>query len=355
LTKKGMQMFDTIVIGGGQAGLATGYHLKRAGLDYAILEANQQPTGSWASYYDSLKLFSPARYSSLPGFAFPGHPDRYPLRDEVVAYLSDYAKRFDFPILTQTSVNCVEKEGKNFRIFTQDGKEFQAHTVIVATGAFNHPHLPQIPGQEVYQGTILHSASYKTPYPFKNQRVVVIGGGNSALQIAVELAQFANVSLATRQPIRFISQCIFGRDIHFWARYIGFDRLPLNEKSSPNVLDTGIYRAAIAIGKPDRRPMFGSFTEKGVLWTDRTVEDVDTVIFATGFKPNHTFLQALNGGSVHYHRAGISSTTSGLYYVGVSGQRSFASATLRGVGADAHHVIRHLRRYLQATGLKKGA
>jgi putative flavoprotein involved in K+ transport len=346
-------MFDTIVIGGGQAGLAAAYHLKRAGLEFAILEANSQATGSWASYYDSLKLFSPSRYSSLPGMNFPGHPDRYPIRDEVVNYLAEYAQHFDFPILSHTAVRRVEKTNSHFQLLTNDGREFQARTVIAATGAFNRPYSPQLAGQSSYQGAVLHSSSYKNPHPFMRQRVVVVGGGNSAVQIAVELAQYAHVSLATRQPIRFKPQCILGRDIHFWARYTGLDYLPLNEKAVPTVVDTGIYRAAIAAGKPDARQMFMSFTEKGVIWSDGTVENVDSVIFATGFTPNHTFLEALNHGSARYHRDGISSTTSGLYYVGISGQRSFASATLRGVGADAEYVVKHLQRYRHA--IKKGA
>jgi putative flavoprotein involved in K+ transport len=347
-------MHDVIVIGGGQAGLATGYHLQQAGLNFVILESTQQTTGSWPRYYESLKLFSPARYSSLPGLAFPGDPERYPYRDEVVAYLQNYALHFNLPIVLNAYVRQITNRKNTFAILTADARQYQARSIIVATGSFNRPHLPMFPNQETFEGEILHSAHYRQPEPYRGKRVVVVGAGNSAVQIAAELATVAKVTLTSRAPIKFRKQRILGRDIHFWLKVTGIDTLSLphwkTAPSSPAVLDTGVYQAALQMGKPDHKPLFMRFTPDGVIWADGCHEAIDTVLFATGYEPNVDFLAdlgALNTVGQPSQKAGIG-TLAGLYFVGLSGQRSFASATLRGVGADARYVITHLRRYLRS-------
>jgi putative flavoprotein involved in K+ transport len=351
-----METYDAIVIGAGQSGLAAGYHLQRYGLRFVILEAGSEATGSWARYYDSLKLFSPARYSSLPGMRFPGDPERYPTRDEVVDYLRGYAQHFQLPIMTNTRVERVERQGTSFQVFTSQGQTLSARSVIAATGAFSRPHIPQFAGQDAYTGQILHSSAYINPLPFKDQRVLVIGAGNSAVQIATELAQSAQVTFTSREPVRFMRQRILGRDIHFWIRISGFDTWRRQfpqwspfEVKQQGVQDTGIYQAALQSGNPTWNPFFTRFTEHGVEWADSTDQAFDTVIFATGFRPNLPYLQPLGALDEHgnaLHNSGISTSVAGLYYVGISGQRSFASATLRGVGADAAYVIRDLKYYL---------
>jgi putative flavoprotein involved in K+ transport len=137
-----METYDAMVIGGGQAGLATGYHLQRDGLRFVILEAGSEATGSWTRYYDSLKLFSPARYSSLPGMPFPGDPERYPTRDEVVDYIRGYARYFHLPIVNNVRVERVEHHDTTFHVFTSQGQTLSARGVIAATGAFSRPALP---------------------------------------------------------------------------------------------------------------------------------------------------------------------------------------------------------------------
>lgn len=218
-------MYDTLVIGAGQAGLAASYFLKRAGLSFAVLEATTASTGSWPQYYDSLRLFSPARFSSLPGSPFPGIPDRYPHRDEVSTYLRSYAEHFHLPIFFQQEVCQVQRVGSYFEVVTTAGTSYQARTLIAATGAFRQPYVPVFPGQDRFQGQILHAASYRHPDPFRGQRVLVVGAGNSAVQIAVELAQVAQVTLTSHRPVRFVSQRPGGRDVHFWMWLLGVDRL----------------------------------------------------------------------------------------------------------------------------------
>ena len=343
-------IYDTIVIGAGQAGLATGYYLQRAGLRFLILEAGDEPGGSWPHFYDSLSLNSTARYSSLPGLPFPGQPDRYPRRDEAVAYLRSYAAHFALPIVTGARVVKVERSGRFFQVFTGDKGYFKARTIVAATGFFGQPHLPDLPGQAQYRGQVWHVASYRRPEPFRQQRVVVVGGGNAAVQIGVELAQVARVTLATRHPLRYLPQRLLGRDIHFWLNLSGLDRTQwLDEKSMP-VFDTGTYRTAITTGQPDRRPMFERFTPDGIIWSDGRFEKVDAVIFATGYRPHLAYLAelgALDETGRARQRRGASTTVPGLYYVGLPRQRTVASATLRGVGADAKIIVNYLRRYCE--------
>jgi putative flavoprotein involved in K+ transport len=344
-------IYDSIVIGGGQAGLAAAYHLKRAGLRFVILEAGAQAAGSWPSYYESLKLFSPAAYSSLPGLPFPGKGNRYPSRDEVIDYLTGYAKHFDFPVVTNTRVETVEALANEFRVRVNTGEVYSARSVIAATGSFSRPHIPEIQDQPIFRGAVLHSSAFKRSAPYQGQRVIVVGAGNSAVQIAYELAQVARVTLATRAPVKFFPQHILGQDVHFWTWLTGEDNRPYkNGQRSIHVLDTGVYRSAIEAGQPDRRPMFTAFTESGVEWADGQTESVDAVILATGYQPNLGFLaglHALDSDGQAQHNGGVSTTTPGLYYVGLDNQRAFSSATLRGVGRDAAYVIRHLRQWVR--------
>jgi putative flavoprotein involved in K+ transport len=343
-------IFDTIVIGAGQAGLATAYYLQKNNLNYLVLEASEQTAGSWPSYYDSLTLFSPARYSSLPGYQFPGDPERYPTKREVISYLVEYADHFGFNISTGERVTEVQKDQVFFQISTSKQNVFYTKTVISATGDFAHKYIPNIDGIDIFKGLKIHSSDYKNVEDYNNQRIVVVGGGNSAVQIAFELAKVSNVSIATRRPLSFTPQRLLGKDIHFWLRITGVDYLPLDKWFSINtaVLDEGIYKQAILNNKPDRKPIFTSFTEEGVIWEDGKEEKIDTVIFATGYRPNVAFLQSLNGAlddlGSPLQRKGVSQTVNGLYYVGLSWQRSFSSATIRGVGPDAKYVVKQIKR-----------
>lgn len=350
------QRSDTIIIGGGQAGLATARVARRLGLSPVVLEAAQSIAGSWPHYYDSLTLFSPARRSALPGAPFPGDPNGYPSRDEVVAYLAGYAERLDADIRTghrviKVAAGSGEGAGRVLEVVTERGESFTAPVVIAATGAFSRPYRPDLPGLGSFTGSVLHSSEYRRPGEFAGRRVVIVGGGNSAVQIAIELAENCRVTLATRHPLRFMPQRVAGVDMHIWLQRTGLDAagwarpLLTGGKGTP-VFDTGTYRARIATGNPDRRPVFTGLDGDHVVWADGTRERVDVVLLATGYRPGVDYLAdlgALDEAGLPLHRGGISTTRSGLGYVGLEWQRSFASATLRGVGADARHVLTRLR------------
>lgn len=340
-----MKPWDVIIIGGGQAGLAAGRRLRLAGVDFLILDAANSVGGSWRHYYNSLELFSPRRYSSLPDLPMTGSPSTYPKRDDVIGYLGDYAAKFDLPVRLNSEVVAIERDEAVFLLKQANGKVEHAKALIVATGAFGAPVTPEIDGQDAFEGEILHSSEYLSPTLFASKRIIVVGAGNSAVQIGVELSEVAKVTLAVRDRVRFLPQMVLGQDIHWW-----FDKLRLNGTNlfsdhGVPVIDNGRYRAALRQAKPPTRPMFGSFSKDGVVWSDGTQEAVDTVIFATGFKSATPFLRdigALDADGSPLHRIGISTTVPGLGYVGLSGQSGFASATLRGVGRDAEIVVSHL-------------
>ncbi|GGY05370.1 monooxygenase [Streptomyces minutiscleroticus] len=351
-----MEYVDVAVIGGGQSGLAAAHALLREGLRPVVLEASGAAAGSWPRYYDSLTLFSPARYSSLPGMPFPGDPDHYPHRDEVAAYLAAYATRLDVDIRTGHRVTGVRRGDAGFEVEVADGnRALAARAVVAASGTFGHPHRPALPGLEGSTGTVLHTAEYRRPKPFAGQRVVVVGAGNSAVQIAAELATTARVTLASRAPVKFARQKIAGRDLHFWLRRTGLDAAPLGgllrQPPTQLVIDDGRYRAALNQGAPDRRPVFTGIDGAKVCWTDGSREEVDAIVLATGYRPDLPYLdgldRALDAAGHPRQRGGVSATVSGLAFTGLEWQRSLSSNSLRGVGRDADRIARHLAAHLR--------
>lgn len=348
---------DVAVIGAGQSGLAAAHCLLGVGLEPVVLEASERAAGSWPRYYDSLTLFSPAGYSSLPGMPIGGDPDRYPYRDEVAAYLLRYADRLDADIRIRARVREVRTEGGTFTLTLEDGGQLSARAVVAASGTFGRPYRPPLPGLESFTGNLLHAAEYRTPEPFAGQRVVIVGAGNSAVQIAAELAVRAQVTLAARHPVRFARQRTLGRDLHWWLKRTGVDALPvgrfLRTPPAQLVIDDGRYRTAVASGAPDLRPVFTGIDGAKVTWADGSAEAVDAILLATGYRPDLGYLAplgALDAAGHARHREGVSLTHPGLAYVGLEWQRSLSSNSLRGVGRDARGIARHLAGHLRRSG-----
>jgi putative flavoprotein involved in K+ transport len=343
-----MTSADLVVIGGGQSGIATAHAATRRGLRPLVLDASSGPGGSWPAYYDSLTLFSPARFSGLPGMPFPGDPDRYPVRDEVVEYLTARTAALDADVRFGARVRQVTADGDGFRITTMDGEVVRAPTVVAASGGFGAPFRPALPGLESFTGRVLHAAEYREPGGLAGSRVVVVGGGNSAVQIAVELARVAAVSITTRGPLRFQRQRFLGRDFHWWLTRTGLDTSrwgPRLVSGTVPVIDDGRYRAAIAAGRSDHRPLPRRFDGNRIVWADGVTEPVDVVLLATGYRPDLPYLAgtgAVDEHGVPRHDGGVSSVVPGLGFVGLERQRSFASATLRGAGRDAAFVLDRL-------------
>jgi putative flavoprotein involved in K+ transport len=343
-----------VVVGGGQAGLAAAKALRDMSVPAVILEAGDRPAGSWPRYYDSLRAFSPAEFNAMPGVPFPGAPERYPTRDEVAEYLQGYAAWLDADVLTHTRVQMICQDGAGFVVHTADGRSLRASGIVAASGSFANPVRPDIPGEETFTGELLHVADYRHPTAFRGRRVIVVGAGDSAAQVAHELAAVATVSLAARHPVRFIPQHLAGRDIHYWLRETGFDALPAGWLTKITggavVTDSVGFAQTLAEGAVDQRPMFVALDGNQVVWPGGQREPADAIIFATGYRPSLDYLRglgALDSDGAPIHDGGVSATHLGLVYVGLEHQRSYASNTLRGVSDDARAVTAPLAAWIR--------
>jgi putative flavoprotein involved in K+ transport len=354
--------FPVVVIGAGQSGLAAARALSEHDTSTVILEASDRPAGSWPLYYDSLRAFSPASFSAMAGMPFPGNPSRYPTRDEVAEYLESYAATLDVEIQTNTRVLTVHDDDDGFVVVTEDGRELQAAGIVAASGSFSNPYRLTIRGDTSFTGELSHVADYRTPTPYAGKRVIVVGAGDSAAQIANELAPVASITLAVRHPLRFIPQRIGGEDVHYWLRKTGFDSLPaewLSKITRGSVITDSVgFQQTLGDRLLDVRPMFAALDGDHVVWTEGEPERVDAVILATGYRPSLEYLRqlgALDRYGAPLHVGGVSTTHVGLVYLGFEFQRSYASNTLRGVSADASAVIPPLVAWIrdapQAIGL----
>jgi putative flavoprotein involved in K+ transport len=343
-----------VVVGAGQSGLAAARVLLNLDVPTVVLEAGDRAAGSWPGYYDSLRLFSPAQFSSMPGLPFHGDPYRYPARDDVADYLERYAAMIPVEIQTHTRVLSVREHDRGFLVVTADGRELPAAGIVAASGSFSNPYRPVLPGQSRFTGRLLHVAEYRNAAPYEGMRVVVVGAGNSAAQVANELARVADVTIAARHPLRFMPQRIGGQDLHYWLHETGFDSLPAPWlrmiRGGSLITDSVGLRHSLAAGLLDVRPMFTALDRDEVVWDGDQREQVDSVILATGYRPSLDYLDelgALDPCGAPLHVAGVSTTHLGLVYVGLEYQRSFASNTLRGVSADAAAVAAPLAAWIR--------
>jgi len=349
------RVVDVVVIGGGQAGLAVGYYLRRTGLSFVLLDAEPGPGGAWRETWPSLRLFSPAQWSSLPGWIMPtGSGSEFPSRDEVIAYLSAYEARYALPVERPVRVHAVGRSGEAMRIETDRGT-WQARAVVSATGTWTNPVMPLMAGGESFRGMQLHSAHYRGPDVFRGRRILVVGAGNSGAQIVAELADVADVRWVTRDVPRFLPDEVDGRVLFAQAteryRAVRDGRPAPPARSLGDIVAVPPVRAARARGVLDPLPMFERFDEGGVAWPDGTYRPVDAVIWATGFQAALAHLEPLgvieSNGQVRTD--GTRSTIEpALWLVGYGNWTGYASATLIGVGRSARSTVEEIATALSA-------
>ncbi|GAB2627837.1 ArsO family NAD(P)H-dependent flavin-containing monooxygenase [Streptomyces capparidis] len=350
-----MVRVDVVVVGGGQSGLAAGYHLRRRGLDFAVLDAQPTPGGTWQHTWDSLRLFSPAAYSSLPGRLMPAQPGQtYPDAGHVVGYLADYEKRYDLPVQRGVQVRSVHRDGALLRVETDTG-DWRARTVISATGTWSRPFLPAVPGREVYAGRQLHTVGYRRPTDFAGQRVIVVGGGNSGAQIAADLAlNGIEVTWATQRPPRFLADDIDGRAL-FDAATARRRALDEGRPDTGGVASLGDIvavppvRAARDAGVLTAEPMFTRLTATGAAWADGTRAEADAIVWCTGFRPAlaHLAPLGLRGEQGRIPTDGTRAIGEPrLHLLGYGDWTGPASATLIGVGRPAREAVRQIAELL---------
>ncbi|MGA5642608.1 ArsO family NAD(P)H-dependent flavin-containing monooxygenase [Streptomyces cinereoruber] len=346
---------DVVVIGGGQAGLAAGYHLRRADLDFVILDADPAPGGAWQHTWDSLHLFSPAAYSSLPGRLMPPQPgETYPQAAHVVDYLTDYEQRYDLPVHRPVRVSGVHREEELLRVETHSGV-WRARAVISATGTWSRPFVPAVPGRTEFAGTQLHTVEYRRPSDFAGQRVIVVGGGNSGAQIAADLAHGTTLTWVTLREPRYLTDDIDGRALfdHATARRRALDEGRTDTggvASLGDIVAVPPVREARDAGLLKAQPVFDRITATGVAWADGAAAEADAIIWCTGFRPALSHLAPLGLRGLRGHLPTHGTQAVGeprLHLLGYGDWTGPASATLIGVGRPARDAARRIADLLR--------
>ncbi len=279
-----------LVIGAGQAGLSAAYHLKRLGADFAVLDADQRPGGAWQHRWHTLTMADVHGVASLPGMELPEHDPRVPARDVVPDYFTRYEERFGLPVIRPVRVDRVAGESSGNLLVDTDLGRWRARALINATGTWRTPFLPYYPGQETFRGRQLHTANYEGPEAFRGRRVVVVGGGASAVQILGELAPLASTLWVTRRPPVWRT-AEFDPEAGRAAVALVEERVRRGLPPQSVVSVTGLQlrpqeRRAEELGAYRREPMFASIEPDGVRWADGRFEPADVIIWATGFRPS---------------------------------------------------------------------
>ena len=350
------ERFDVIVIGGGQAGLATGYYLARRGLRFTILEAHERIGESWRRRWDKLRVFTSARYDSLPGMPFPAPPHSFPSKDEVADYLEAYARRMELPMRTGVAVaNLRQADEEGFALDAGD-ERFEAPQVVIATGAFHEPCIPDFAAQLDPAIRQLHSSEYRNVGQLQPGGVLVVGASNSGGEIAFDVARDHETWLSGRDTgqMPFDIEGRFARMIDplfvFLISHVLTVRTPMGRKARPliqhhggplervrpkDLAAAGVHRVvARTVASRDGRPEL----EGGEVF------DVANVIWATGFRHDYPWVDLQIGGPDGYpiHDRGVVPAAPGLYFVGLPFQYAFTSQLLAGVGRDARFVVERI-------------
>jgi putative flavoprotein involved in K+ transport len=349
-----MERFETVIIGGGQAGLATAYHLKKQGRAFVVLDAEQRVGDAWRKRWDSLRLFTPAKYDGLPGLRFPAPRWSFPTKDEMGDYLETYAKRFELPVRTGVFVDRVYRDGDRYVI--ESGLEtFEADNVIVATGGHRVPKRPAFSSELDPRITQLHSVDYRNPGQLQEGGVLVVGVGNSGAEIALELTRGHAVYQAgtpsAEIPVRHgsLASRFLLPVIRFVGTHVLTMRTPVGRKVRPRfvVTATPLIRTKskdLAAAGVERVPRVVGVRGGLPLLADGRVLDVANVVWCTGFANDFSWLDlpVLDDHGEPLQERGIVPASRGLYFVGLPFQYAAVSDVLPGVGRDAAHVARHL-------------
>lgn len=347
------ETFETIVIGGGQAGLAAGHFLAQRGDGFAILDENKRTGAAWRNRWDSLRLFTPSKYNGLPGMLFPKPDFYFPTKDEVADYLEEYVRQFRLPVRYGVKVEALSRNGHGYRLSTNNGG-FNARNVIVATGPYQKPYTPSF-ARELDPAILqVHSSSYCNPRQIPVQNILVVGAGNSGAEISLELARAGKrVWLAGRDVGRIPADKLgkaFGGRLYWWfiSRVLSVDTpigrkmkskvlyhgAPLIRANRQEVIDAGIEStprvSAVQSGKPQLE--------------DGRVLPAEGVIWATGFRPDYKWinLPVFDEQGYPRHQRGIVPEAPGLFFVGLPFQTALSSALLGGAGVEAAYIVRQI-------------
>jgi putative flavoprotein involved in K+ transport len=353
------ERYDTIVIGGGQAGLATGYYLQQHDQDFVILDAGDRVGNAWRARWDSLRVFTPARYSTLPGMDYPGSPYAFPTKDEVADYLETYARHFDLPVELGVRVDGLERSGDGFLVSAGD-RRFEADNVIVAMASYQVPTVPEFASELSDDIVQLHTSDYRNPDQLQDGDVLVVGAGNSGSEIALDVADEHETWLSGRDVghVPFHIDSWFGRHlgVPFVMRVL-FHRIlttgtPIGRRKRPKMLSQGIQQVRVkpsdlAAAGVERVPRTTGVRNGRPVVGDDDVLDVENVIWCTGFHPDFSWvdLPIFDGKEEPkepVHLRGVVPDEPGLYFVGLFFLHAMTSGLFTGLGRDAEYVVDHL-------------
>jgi putative flavoprotein involved in K+ transport len=345
---------QVIVVGGGQSGLAVGYYLRRTGLSFVILDEQTAPGGAWVHGWKSLRLFSPAEHSSLPGWLLPKSDNEYPSVAQVIDYLSQYEKRYNLPIVRPVQVQQATFNGEMYKLETNQGN-WQAEAVVSTTGSWSKPYIPDYPGKNLFTGRQIHSAFYDAPTDFAGEKVLIVGGGNSGAQILAEISKVAQTVWVTEREPTFLPDEVDGRFLfefasrQYKARLEGKAIEPIGGLGDVVMVDS-VKEARVRNVLHSVRP-FAAFTESGVIWPEGREQRFDSVVWCTGFRPALDYLNALHiieaDGKVAVKETKALKIPR-LWLVGYGSWTGYASATLIGVGRTARSTIEEIVRELHS-------
>ena len=344
-------LFDVVVIGAGQSGLAIGYFLGRQGRRFVILDRASSIGTAWRERWESLTLFTPRRYSALPGLPFPGDPDGYPIRDEVIVYLERYAETFDLPLELNSEVKSLELgDDGRFRLEV-DGRTMTAVQVVVATGPFQAPSVPTLAeklADDVFQ---THAVGYRRPDQVPQGTVLVVGGGNTGFQIGKELSATHKVVLSVGSRQTPLPQRLLGRDLFWWLT-----KLRILDKTVDSRLGRKLSTRDTLIGSSPReleRRYGVDLKPRAVDAEGHTVRlgggsevEVDAVIWATGYRADYSWIRLpiFDQEGRLRHRRGVTDVP-GLYFLGLTWQHTRGSALIGWVREDAEFISERIAGY----------
>lgn len=352
---RGAVHHETVVVGAGQAGLSVGHHLQRRGRPFVILDGADRVGDAWRRRWDSLHLFTPARYDALDGLPFPGDPDHFPTKDAFADYLEAYVDHFDLPVRTGVRVERVSRPGARYLVETSEGP-IEADNVVVAMGTFQRPRVPAFADELDPRIVQLHSSEYKNPSQLQSGDVLLVGAGNSGSEVAMDLAPHHRVWMAGRSTgeIPFRIDRWFARTIgvHF---VVGFlfphvitVRTPIGRRARPHVLAHGgplirVKKRDLAAAGVERVPRVTGVEGGRPVLEDGQVLDVANVVWCTGYRGGFEWLDMpVHGDLEPRHESGIVPDHPGLYFVGLLFLDSLASEMINGVGRDADRIAGHL-------------
>jgi putative flavoprotein involved in K+ transport len=355
-----MERYETIIVGGGQAGLATGYELKKRGQSFLILDGAERIGDSWRKRWDTLRLFTPAKYDGLPGMRFPAPRWSFPTKDEMGEYLEAYAARFELPVRGGVSVDRVFHNGERYVV--ESGLDaYEAEQVVVATGAHGVPKTPAF-ANDLDPGIVqLHSLEYRNPSQLSKGATLVVGIGNSGAEIAFELSRsqavFHSGTPAAEIPVRHggLGLRLLLPVMRFIGTRVLHVRTPIGRKVRPKFVVTAtplirVKSKDLAAAGVERVPRVVGASGGRPLLADGRVLDVANVIWCTGFRYELSWidLPVLGADGAPRHERGVAQASPGLYFVGLLFQSAATSDVLPGVGRDAAYIARHITKAVRA-------